>query len=239
MALPKITHPIYSLTLPSTGKSIKYRGFLDKEEKILLLAVQSQSPEQHTIALKQILTNCIIDNIDVSKMIMPDFEYVYLQIVTKSIGEELDLVIGCASCHEEINYKVLLNEIPAPEIKKRANVVEISEGMYIVLKYPTIDNLDDLDIINETKEVQEFETIVKTLADHIDCIVHGDETFSLKDQTEEEILEWFAQLSSKQMGKITEFFRTIPTIEETIEFTCKVCEHHNKYSIRGISELFS
>lgn len=237
MALPKISHPIYSTTLPSTGKSIKYRGFLSKEEKILLLAVQSQEPCQMTMALKQILKNCIIDKVDVEKMIMPDVEYIYLQIVTKSLGEELNLSVACGACQEEISYTLALNNILPPAIVKKANVIKIDDDLYVTLKYPTLDSLDDLDIINETNEAHTTEEVVKAIANNIESISTSEETFSIADQTEEELMEWFDGMDGKQMGKITDFFANIPTIQETIEFNCK-CGHHNLYGIRGISELF-
>ncbi|MDD4242713.1 MAG: hypothetical protein PHG08_00235 [Bacilli bacterium] len=237
MSLPKIQHPIYSTILPSTGKKINFRGFLSKEEKLLLLANQSQEPEQLVMALKQILTNCIIDKIDVDKMIMPDVEFVYLQIITKSIGEELDLVITCGECKEEINYRLALNNIAAPKLIKKANVIKISDNLFLTLKYPTIDTLDDLDIINETNETQTTENIFAAIVRNVECITFGEETFHLVDQSIDEILAWFDDLSGKQLKLITDFFKNIPTIEELIEFDCK-CGHHNTFRIRGISELF-
>ena len=237
MALPKISHPIYETTLPDSNKKIKYRGFLAVEEKLLLLAVQSNEPSQMVLALKQIISNCVIDNINVDKLIMPSVEWLYLQIIQKSIGEELDLSISCSSCSEEISYKLQLNNIPAPKIVKKANIIKIDADTFLTLKYPTLDSLEDLDVINEVNGSQSSEDIVKALANNIECLTVGDDTYSFIDQTDEEILEWFADLSGKQMGKITNFFKTIPTIEEIIEFDCP-CGHHNLYSIKGISELF-
>lgn len=237
MSLPRLNHPIYETTLPDSNKKIKYRGFLACEEKILLLAVQSQEPVQMTMALKQILRNCIIDKIDVEKLPMYSVEWVYLQIVSKSLGEELNLSVTCASCQEEVSYTLSLTDIQSPVVKKRANVIKLDDDIYIQLNYPVLDTLDDLDIINESKEIQSAEAIFGAITRNVECIISGDETFHLKDSEEAEILEWFDGLSGKQLTMITDFFANIPTIEEKIEFTCK-CGHHNLYGIRGISELF-
>jgi hypothetical protein len=237
MALPKITHPLYQTTLPSTGKPIKYRGFLAVEQKILLLAVQSESPAQMTMALKQILRNCIVDKIDIERMIITDCEWMYLQIVQKSLGEEIVLAVACGNCSEEINYTLALNNIPIPVIVKKANVIKIDSDMYVTLKYPTLDTLDDLVIINETDRTYTTEEIIVAIARNIECVSTSEETFDFADQTFNDIAEWFDGFDSKQFALITKFFDNIPTIEEKIEFTC-ACGYKNVYGIRGIADLF-
>ncbi len=237
MALPKINHPLYSTILPSTGKPIKYRGFLAKEQKILLLAVQSAESAQMTMALKQILRNCIIDKIDVEKMIICDCEWMYLQIVQKSLGEEIVLAVACGNCSEEINYTLQLNNIPPPVIVKKANIIKIDSDMYVTLKYPTLDTLDDLVIINETDRTYTTEEIIKTISRNIECVSTLEETFDFSDQSIDDISEWFDQMSSQQLALITDFFVNIPTVEEKIEFQC-ACGYKNVYGIRGISDIF-
>ena len=237
MALPKISHPIYETILPDSTKKIKYRGFKAKEERILLLAVQSQSSADMTLALKQILGNCIIDNIDIEKLPMYSVEWLYLQILQKSLGEELNLSVACGACGEEISYTLALNNIPPPVVIKKANVIKVDQDLYITLKYPTLDSLDDLDIINGTNETHTTEEIIKAIANNIESVNTSEESFSIADQTEEEIFDFFDQMDGKQMALITNFFANIPTISETIEFTCK-CGKHNLYGMNGIAELF-
>ncbi len=236
MALPKITVPTYTLTLPCSGKKVNYRGFLAKEEKILLLAVQSQEEAQMVNALKQIISLCTNYEVDPEILPMYSIEYIYLQIVTKSIGEELQLSVKCGACDVEIDYTMNLAEINVPKPAKNANVIKFG-NIGIKLKYPTLDTLTDIDIINEVNEIQEPTAIFDSISKLTECIFDDDGMYYMKDQTKEETYEWFDMLSSKQLATIIDFFANIPTVEDTIEFKC-VCGHQNVYRMRGISELF-
>jgi len=239
MALPKLNVAMYETTIPSTGKKIMYRGFLRKEEKILLLALQTEDANQINIALKQIITNCTNGKINPDTMPIFDVEYLYLKIVTKSTGEELELNVMCDNCKNEINYTLNLDAIQLPKIEKDANLIKLAGNVGIKLKYPTLDDLELVSVIIEEKdetptEEEEFNAIING----IEFIYDEEGVYYPKDQTKEELYEFLNSLSGSQIGQIKEFYNNIPTISETIEFTCNSCGHKNIYLARGLTDFF-
>ena len=239
MALPKLNVSMYETTIPSTGKKILYRGFLRKEEKILLLALQTEDNNQINIALKQIITNCTNGKANPDTLPIFDIEYLYLKIVTKSIGEELDLNVKCDKCNNEVNYTLNLDAVQAPKIEKDANLIKLAGNVGIKLKYPTIDGMNDVSVILEdnkaSTEEEEFNAIINT----IEFIYDEEGVYYPKDQTKEELYEFLNSLSGSQITEIKNFYNNIPTIEDTVEFTCNSCGHENKYLVRGLQDFFA
>jgi hypothetical protein len=238
MALPKVPVSLYEVTLPSNGSKVTYRGFLGKEEKILLLAMESEEQEQINMSLKQIVTNCTEGSVDPSILPIYDVEFLFLNIIAKSVGEELNLDVLCENCKEEIAYKTNIYDIDVPVLVKGADIVKFSENIGIKLKYPTIDTYDYVDTILDIEGTESSEAIYEALTMHGDYIYDEDGVYYLKDQTKEEIAEFFGNLTGAQMADIKKFFAEMPAISETIEFKCPHCEHQNNYEVRGIHQLF-
>jgi hypothetical protein len=238
MALPKLNVAMYETTIPSTGKNILYRGFLRKEEKILLLALQTEDNNQINIALKQIITNCTNGKANPDTLPIFDIEYLYLKIVTKSTGEELELNVKCDKCNNEVNYTLNLDAVQAPKIEKDANLIKLAGNVGIKLKYPTIDGMNDVSVILEDNKASTEEEEYNAIINNIEFIYDEEGVYYTKDQTKEELYEFLNSLSGSQITEIKNFYNNIPTIEDTVEFTCNSCGHENKYLVRGLQDFF-
>ena len=236
--LPRVAVPLYEIALPSTGKMATYRGFLGKEEKILLLAMQSEDPAQINMSLKQIIANCTEGTVNAETAPIYDVEFLFLNIIAKSVGEILNLDVMCENCQEEIAYKTNIYDIAVPVVVKGADVVKFSDTIGIKLTYPTIGTYDYVAVIEDADGTAEANAIYDAIAMHAEYIYDEDGVYYLKEQTKEEIYDFFDSLTGKQLGDIKEFFTEMPTISETIEFKCPHCEHENKYLVKGIQELF-
>lgn len=240
MALPKLNVAMYETTIPSTKKKVLYRGFLRKEEKILLLALQTEDNNQINIALKQIISNCTEGKVDPNILTIFDVEYLYLKIVTKSTGEVLELNVKCDKCDNEVNYSMNLDTVSIPKIEKDANIIKLTGNVGIKLKYPTLDDMETVDLLLErgdivSTEEQEFEALING----IEFIFDDDGVYYTKDQTKEELYEFLNTLTGSQINEIKNFYDNMPTITETVEFICNTCGHENKFLVRGLNDFFS
>lgn len=240
MALPKLNVAMYETTIPSTGKKVMYRGFLRKEEKILLLAMQTEDNNQINIALKQIISNCTNGKANPDTLTIFDVEFLYLKIVAKSTGEELELNVKCDKCNNEVNYTLNLDGVQPPKIIKDANLIKLSGNVGIKLKYPTLDDMENVSVILEEKEtISTEEEEYNAIINNIEFIYDEEGVYYPKDQTVEELYEFLNSLSGSQITEIKDFYNNIPTIQDTVEFTCNSCGHENKYLVRGLQDFFS
>lgn len=238
MALPRIKSPLFETKLPSSGKIVTYRGFLMAEEKILLQAMQSEDTQQINMSLKQIINNCTEGTVDPDLLPIFDVEFLFLNIIAKSVGEELNLDVLCENCQHEIQYKINIFDIAVPVVTKGADIVKLTDTIGIKMVYPTIDTCDYADVAIDVDGIQTREAIYDAVALHAEYIYDEDGVYYLKDQSKEEIADFFDSLSGAQWNKIKDFFIKLPAISESIEFTCPECGHENKYVARGIHELF-
>jgi hypothetical protein len=223
MALPKIKSPIYELSLYSTKKNYKYRPFLVKEQKILLMAVESQDPKEMLRAIKQIIINCSIDEINVEKLPMFDLEYFFLRLRGKSIGEEIELKLthptGLNSkgemCEFSTPYKLNIMEVEVEVSDKHTNkiVLDKESSIGVVLKYPTMSMADKLQTENKKNQ---FDTIQDVVIESIDYIFDNENVYPSNESTKSELIEFINGLSQEQFAKITEFFNTMPKLRKVI-----------------------
>ena len=221
MALPKIKSPIYELTLHSTKQSYKYRPFLVKEQKILLMALESQDPKEMLRAIKQIITNCSVDEIDVDKLPMFDLEYFFLRLRGKSIGEEIELKLthptGLNSkgemCEFNTPYKFNIMDVEVEVSDTHTNKILLDEesGVGVVLKYPTMSMADKLQVNDKQNQFDVIQGVV---------------------------IEFINGLSQEQFAKITEFFNTMPKLRKTISWTCAHCGCDDKVELEGMTSFF-
>jgi hypothetical protein len=232
MSLPKVTLPLYAKTIPSTGQSIKFRPFSVKEQKILLLAIESDSKEQMTLATKQILSLCIQDDIDIDSLALFDIEYLFLNIAAKSSGEIVDFLIKCSECDEPNNYSVNLTELIVSIPEKNNNIIKLNDELGIAFKYPSIDAATFL-----KEDSTKIDVINEIMIHCIDYIFDGESVYYPKDYTKDEMVEFIESLSNDQIGQIDNWFRTIPEIKDIAKFTCSKCGHANEYEIKGIKSF--
>lgn len=242
MALPKIDVPIYEVVIPSTGKKIRFRPFTVKEEKLFLMAAQSNDAETTLKTILQVLNNCILDDVDIEKMPIFDLEYIFLNLRARSIGEVVELSYKCNNevvdengegkkCNNIVNLNVNLLEIE-PNKKEYNNKIELTQNLGIVMRYPSLNLLD----ITDTKD--ELDTVIKLIVDCIDYIYDDENIYYAKDSTKEELMEFLDSLQSKELEKIKKFFDDLPRITKEIDFKCNKCGYHENITLEGIQNFF-
>lgn len=232
--------PTYNMVVPSIGTSVKYRPFLVKEEKALLLAQQSEDATVMIDTLKNVVKSCVQDQIDVNKLATFDLEYMFLQIRGKSVGEIIDLVFPCDIDHGENNekskstVKIDINDIKVHKSEDHTNKLNLFNDVGVVMKYPTVD------ILNKLQEMKEddFDKIFDIMALSIDYIYDGEQIYYAKEQTKDELLQFVNNLTSDQFMRIQKFFETMPKLKKEIEYTCPVCNKHHHKVLEGIQSFF-
>lgn len=240
MALPIMSTPIYTLVVPSSGSSVKYRQFLVKEEKALLVAQQSEDIKVMVDTLKNVIKTCVVDEIDVDQLATFDLEYIFTQIRAKSVGETVELVFPCDVDHGELNEKarvkisIDLTKLQVEKNEKHTKKVELFNDVGVVMKYPTIETMKKLDSLNE----DDLDSVFKVVAESIDYIYQGDEVFYAKEQKIEELIAFLYNLTSEQFMKVQEFFVTMPKLRKEVEYECPVCGKHHKKSLEGLQSFF-
>ena len=237
MALPKNSTPIYNLTIPSSGKTIKFRPFLVKEEKALLLAQQSEDATVMVNTLQSIISSCIVDKIDVSSLAVFDIEYIFTQLRAKSVGEEIELIFKCGHCSDEkakVKLSFDLTKIEVSKNPEHSNKISLFDSVGVVLKYPTIDVIKKMEGLNSDNINDIFEVIVSC----IDYIFDDQEIYYAKETSKEELLEFLNDLNTSQFGNIQKFFETMPKIKIDVDFICPVCNAANHTELNGLSDFF-
>lgn len=239
MPLPKINTPIYELKLPSTGNTIEYRPFLVKEEKLLLIAMESEDTKQITTAIKTVISNCIVTkNIKVEKLPTFDIEYLFLNIRGKSVGEEIELNIICPDDGETtVPVTIALDDIQITKNPEHTNKIKIDDSLLMEMKYPSLDQFikSNFDFSTNDTMNQSFELI----ASCIDKIYNEEEVWDSADLTKKETMEFLDQMNSKQFKEIEKFFETMPKLSHTIKVTNPVSEIESEVTLEGLSSFFA
>jgi hypothetical protein len=237
MALPKMNAPLYNVTVPSSKKEVKFRPFLVKEEKSLLLAQQSEDPKVMLNTLKSIIENCIVDDIDVNNLATFDYEYLFTQIRAKSVGEIVELLFLCDTCDDDkakaqVNLDISKFAIEFPE--GHDNNIKLFDDVGIIMKNPTIDTLDKLEKVKEG----DVNSIFDVVADCMESVYTTEEVFNTKDQTKQEVIDFLENLTQEQFKKIENFFLTMPKLHQTVEYDCPVCNKHHVKKMEGLASFF-
>lgn len=237
MALPISSTPSYTLTVPSTGKQVKYRPFLVKEEKALLLAQQSEDPVVMIDTLKKIIAECVNGDIEVDKLATFDIEYIFAQLRAKSVGEIVELIFPCDVCEvEEAKVKVAfdLTKIKVDKSPEHTNDIKLFDDVGVKMNYPNIEIVNKL----QSGDAGNIDQIFNIVISCIEYIYTPDEVFYAKEQTNEELTNFLENLTSEQFAKIQQFFETMPKIRQEVEYTCPVCGREHKKYLEGISSFF-
>jgi hypothetical protein len=241
--LPKIDVPIFELTLPSTGKQMRYRPFLVKEEKLFLMAAEANDIKTVVDAIRQVINNCCLDEIDVEKLPIYDIEYIFLKLRARSISEIVNLKYRCFNeiaddtgekkqCTGTVEFDIDLLSIEPTKNETHTNKIEINEKLGVVMKYPSFDLLNDFatDINNEK--------LLELILSCIDYIYDEESIYHAKDSTKEELVEFVDSLPAAAFTKIQDFFETMPKIKHTIHFECPKCTHKEDIVIEGVQSFF-
>ena len=249
MGLPTIAVPEYTLTIPSTKKEVKYRPFLVKEEKILLLAMESEKTEEIINATKTIIENCVYGDINVEEMPTFDIEYIFLQLRAKAKGEVLDLKYKCPKCELEIPIEINIDDIKIIEKdKEHTKDIKITEELGVMMKYPNL-SLQSKIAQKEDGSKPEIEALFETMTACIDYIYDKETTYPSKDHTEKEMTDFLESLTDEQFQKLSKFFETSPALKHEVELHCKhkspkskgkkECGYKEKITLEGLNSFFA
>jgi hypothetical protein len=243
--LPKIDVPLYEITLPLMKKKVKFRPFLVKEEKILLMAAESDEQNAVILAIKQIITNCLVTKIDVDDLPILDFEYLFLHLRARSVGETIDLQYKCNNdiekdgekrkCNHVVSLSFNALEVEPNLTEKENNKVELTPKLGIVLKYPTFGSIDAL---TEDKNISSTELVLNTIIGSIDYIYDDESIYYAKDTPKEELIDFVDSLSRENFSRIQNFFENIPKLKKKLDFECGKCGYSDTIEVEGIQSFF-
>ena len=239
MPLPKIATPTYELELPSTGETIQYRPFLVKEEKLLVIALESEDTKQITNAIKSVIKNCIVTkNIKVESLPTFDIEYLFLNIRGKSVGEELEVSVVCPDDGEtNVNVTINLDDIKIQKDEEHTNKIKVDNSIMMEMKYPSLEQFikNNFDFNNQNAMDQSFELI----ASCINKIFTEEEVWSASDVTKKELNEFLEQMNSSQFKQIEKFFETMPKLSHTVKVKNPVTEIESEVVLEGLASFFA
>jgi len=244
MALPTIAVPKYQLKIPSSGKEVNYRPFLVKEEKILLIAMESDKEEEMTTAIKDIIHNCVYEDLDVKNMPMFDIEYIFLQLRAKSKGEIVDLSFECGKCKKPIAIQVDLSKIEITRTEGHDIKIPLSDDVGVIMKYPSMDIQKVI-----SKENSDVENVFTTISFCIESIWDKETVYASKDHTREELNEFMESLPDDSFKKIQNFFDTVPVLKHELELKCtskngksknaSICGWKGTETLEGLGSFFA
>ena len=238
MPLPKIATPTYELVLPSTKKTVKYRPFLVKEEKLLVLALETEDQKQITSAIKSVLKNCIqTRGIKVETLPTFDIEFLFLNIRGKSVGEEVDVnIIAPDDGVTEIPVKIDIDQIKVLESPEHNNQIKLNDELMMEMKYPSLEQFikNNFDF-NQSNFDQSFDLI----ASCVNKIYSEDEVWSADDVTKKEIIEFLESMNSIQFKDIEKFFETMPKLSHTVKVRNQKTGVESEVVLEGLSSFFA
>ena len=239
MPLPKIATPVYELELPSTGKTIEYRPFLVKEEKVLVIALESEDTKQITTAIKNVIKNCIkTKGIKVEELPTFDIEYLFLNIRGKSVGEEIEVNVTCPDDGEtQVPVTINLDDIEVQKNDEHTNRIKVDDSIMMEMKYPSLDQFikNNFDFNDKNAMDQSFELI----ATCIDKIFTEDEVWAVEDCSKKEIVYFLEQMNSSQFKEIEKFFETMPKLSHSITVKNPKTKKENVVVIEGLAGFFA
>ena len=237
MALPKLTTPTFELEVPSTDEKIKYRPFLVKEEKILLMAMESGENKDIVQAVKDIVSECTFNKLNLGTMPMFDVEYIFLQIRSKSVGEVSKLNLLCPDDKKTYaQVEIDLSEVKVQVDDEHTNKIELDGGMGMIMTYPNIDSFTESGIttITATNMLDVIGTCILQIYEE-----KGEKVYEAKDQTKKELIEFIESMNTKQFKLLQKFFDTMPKLKHTITVKNPKTKKENKITLSGLNDFFA
>ena len=235
MALPKLNVPKYKLKLPSDGRTVNYRPFLVKEEKLLLIATETGEQSDIVDAIKNIIKDCTDIN-DVERLCTFDIEYLFLNIRCKSVGETVEVNVTCPDDGEtETSIEIPLDEIKVQKDKNHKKDIKLSDEIAVTMGYPSLDTFVKMNFSDNSGVEQVFDMA----ADCVETISDANQVYDCKDVPREELKEWFNQLNSKQFQMIQEFFETMPKLSHTLKVTNPNTGVESEVVLEGLASFFA
>ena len=236
MALPQVALPTYELKIPSTGKTVKFRPFVVKEEKLLLLALESKNQKNIEDAVKQLLKGCIQSRIKIDNLPIFDLEFIFLQIRAVSVGEIIEMNVTCKDDNEtRVKYNLNLAEVQVKFPEGHSNKIELSDKMGIIMKYPSMNEFVKNSIIGSQMDAGD---ILDVVANCIDQIYDGDDVYDSSTTTKKEFIEFIENLTNNQFEKLQKFFETAPSLSHTFSVTNPNTGKESEFVIEGLANFF-
>ena len=235
MALPKVNTPTYELAVPSTDEKIKYRPFLVKEEKILLIAMEAQEQSGILNAVKDIVKSCTFDKFDVNRAPIFDIEYIFLNIRAKSVGEVSTVNLRCPDDNETfVKTDIDLTKVDVQITEGHTNKIELTDEMGMIMTYPTLDSFSDsTTVINASNMLDVIASCVAQIYDK-----KGEDVYDAKDSTKQELVDFLESLNSKQFLEIQKFFDTMPKLTHTVNIENPETKVKSDITLTGLNDFF-
>jgi len=243
MALPKLDVPTYEVDLISTGKTVRFRPFLVKEQKLFLMASESEDSKEIINVVRQVLKNCIIDEIDIDSLPTFDLEYLFMNLRARSVEEVVKLKYKCNNnikdekgdenkCIGIVEFDLNLLEVKPTKNPNHTNKIQITDNLGICFKYPTFE------MVQKYENLSENDLMMNILVDCIDYIYDKDNIYYAKDTSRKELEEFVDNLQQKDLEKFQSFFDTIPEIKKDVHFKCPKCSYEEDITIKGMQNFF-
>ena len=240
MALPKIDVPIYETKLISTGKTVKFRPFLVKEQKLFLMASESGEIKESVDIIKQILNNCLLSKVDIDELPTFDLEHLFIQLRARSVGEVVNLRYNCNNtvddkpCNSVVKFDLNILELQPKMSEEHSNKIVITDKLGLVMKYPTFQMVNDVNV----KNLNDLDGIMELIVKCIDYIYDDNQIYYSKDATREELMDFIDSMQQDDLEKIQKFFNTMPKFEKKLEFKCAKCKYEEDIVLEGIQNFF-
>lgn len=234
MALPKLNAaPKYEVVVPSTGQQVRYRPYLVKEEKILMLAMESQDQRQALSAIVDTIDSCVQDDLNTSDLTTFDVEYLFTQIRSKSVGETAKIMVGCQHCEAENEVTVKLDDIKVGNPEGLETKIQLTDDIALQMRWPSYNEIVEFD-----QDQNQTELTFKMISSCIDTVLTAEEAIKMKDEPEAERMDFIESLSSEQFNKIRLYVEKMPKMEHSVQFECTECKKGNDITLSGISDFF-
>ena len=235
MALPQLNSARYETTIPSLGKTISYRPYLVKEEKILMLALESQDQKMIMRAIKDVIELCTFDDINVNKLAVFDIECLFLALRSKSVGESIDLNIKCDKCDSRNDVQISFDDIKQPVVNDEKRVIMVTDDVGITLRYPSFK---DVSLIKPGDD-ESIEGAMNLVVQCIDNIFDDDGVYDAKNETKKSLTDFVESLNNEQFIRLSDFFQSSPSLSYDMEFNCVSCKEPNVQELRGLQSFFT
>ena len=240
MPLPKISAPTYELVLPSSNKKIRYRPFLVREEKILIMALESEDTKQITEAIKTVIHNCVITRgVKVDKLSTFDIEYLFLNVRGKSVGETVEVNVTCPDDGQtKVPVEIDIDSIKIQKDSKHTNIIKLDDNLSVQMNYPSLDQFIETNFETDSQNTQVDQSL-NVIMSCINQVYNEEESWSASDCTKKELKEFVESMNSKQFKDIEAFFETMPKLSHKIKITNPNTKVESEVVIEGLASFFS
>ena len=236
MALPQVNSSRYSTKLPSTGVDIEYRPYLVKEEKIMMVALESKDNKQIVGAMKDVAQACILTDVDVDKLTAFDLEWMFLQLRSKSVGEKADVKMKCQQkdCDAMTEVSIDLSKVEMDDYEPN-RVIQLNNDIGVQMVYPSVNLVEKYD----EEKLKNVDGVFDMIIDCLETIYDKDDVYHVKDERRQDVKDFVEALTSNQFSKLAEFLQKIPSVKKRVEWCCSTCEANNEMELRGLQSFFT